>query len=307
MLAPRALAALIVVPLLATTAACGGGFSSGGGKDVTVVGQNFPEADVMTELYKGVLEHAGFKVKVKSLGARDVYLSPLEKGDVQVSTDYLSSMTEALNTQVNGEGADPVASADPDATLKELNKLAGPKGLTALQPAQAQDANAYAVTQKFARANKLATLSDLAELGRPISIAANSDCKERRDCGAGLEKVYGIKVKEYVPYGFGSVRTKDALVQGKVDVGQVGTTDPTLSKLSLVILTDDKQIVNAENLVPIANTDWIKKNPMAAKALDELSTELTTKDLTTMLEQVQGERLPADKVAADYLHAKGLV
>ena len=110
-----------------------------GGK-VTIVSQQFPEADIMTELYAALLTNAGFEVSTKALATRDLYLPALQDGSVQISTDYLSSMTEALNTQVNGEGADPVASADPDATLKELNKLAGPKGLTALQPAQAQDA-----------------------------------------------------------------------------------------------------------------------------------------------------------------------
>ena len=123
-LARRLLIALVAVPLT-LTAACGG--SSGGGK-VVIVGQKFTEADIMTQLYKAVLDDAGFDTQVKNLGARDIYLGPLSKDDVQISADYLSSMTEALNRKQNGDDADKVASPDADATVKELNKLASKEG-----------------------------------------------------------------------------------------------------------------------------------------------------------------------------------
>src|SRR3954452_6315598 len=111
----RSLIALLAIPLLLTSA-CGGG----GGK-VLIVGQKFTEADIMTQLYEAVLDDAGFKTEVKNLGARDIYLKPLSKGDVTISADYLSSMTEALNRKANGDDAPKVASPDEQATLTELN------------------------------------------------------------------------------------------------------------------------------------------------------------------------------------------
>jgi osmoprotectant transport system substrate-binding protein len=169
----RRLALALVVPRALLAAGCGSddGDKKSEGKDlgaVTIVAQKFPEADIMAELYRGLLEDAGFDASVKALGGRDLYLEPLEKGTVQVSTDYLSSMTEALNRQANGDDADLVASHDPGATLTALNKLAGPVGLTALKPAEAQDANGFAVTKKFAEENDLTTLSDLAALGKTL-------------------------------------------------------------------------------------------------------------------------------------------
>ena len=67
----RAAAAVLTVPILLMTAACGGGFGGGSGT-VTIVGQNFTEADVMTQLYKELLDKAGFQTQVKNLGTRDV-------------------------------------------------------------------------------------------------------------------------------------------------------------------------------------------------------------------------------------------
>jgi osmoprotectant transport system substrate-binding protein len=307
----RLLVALMTLPLLLAAAACGSeGFeedSGGGGDTVTIVGQKFTEADIMTQLYKALLEKEGFETEVKNLGARDIYLDPLQKGDVQVSADYLSSMTEALNRKANGDDVDPVASPDVQKTLDELKTLAAKYDITPLEPAKAEDANSYAVTKDFAEKNDLTTLSDLGELGKPVSLAAASDCSQRPDCGKGLESVYGIKLTKIEPLGFGTPDTKNALSDGEVEVGQVGTTDGSLDQMGLVVLEDDKNWQNAENLVPVVNSAWLKENPKAEDALNKLSGVLTTEDLTELNAKVDGERLEASQVAEDYLKEKGLI
>jgi osmoprotectant transport system substrate-binding protein len=298
----RSIQIALVALVLTLTAACGGG----GGK-VVIVGQKFTEADIMTQLYKAVLDDAGYDTSVKNLGARDIYLTPLSKGDVTISADYLSSMTEALNRKANGDDAPKVASADAQATVAELNKLAKKDGLTALEPAKAEDANAFAVTKAFAQEHNLSTLSDLGASGLSVKLGGNSDCPQRADCQKGLEDTYGIKVSGFEPTGFGSQATKDDLVKGVTQIGSVGTTDATLESLGLVILDDDKQVQNAENLVPIVNSDWLKDNQKAKKALDKLSAVLTTEDLTTLIGKVDLDREKAADVAKAYLKDKGLI
>jgi osmoprotectant transport system substrate-binding protein len=302
----RILIALLAVPL-SLAAACGSDDESSSGGKVVIVGQKFTEADIMTQLYKALLDDAGFDAQVKNLGARDIYLEPLSKGDVMISADYLSSMTEALNRKANGDDAPKVASSDPAATLDELNRLAEAEGLTALEPAQAQDANAFAVTTEFAEANSLTTLSDLGAYGEPVKLGGNSDCPDRADCQKGLEDVYGIEISGFEPTGFGSQATKDDLVKGITQIGSVGTTDATLDQLGLVILEDDKLVQNAENLVPIVNSEWLADHEDARGALDELSDVLTTEDLTELIGRVDLEREKAADVAKDYLEDKGLI
>jgi len=293
--------ALAAVPLM-LTAACGGG-----GDKVVIVGQKFTEADIMTQLYKAILDDKGYDTSVKNLGARDIYLGPLSKGDVMISADYLSSMTEALNRKENGDDAPKVASPDAQATVAELNKLAGEEGLTALEPAKAEDANAFAVTKEFAETNNLKTLSDLGASGLSVKLGGNSDCPQRADCQKGLEDTYGIKISGFEPTGFGSQATKDDLVKGVTQIGSVGTTDATLDSLGLVILEDDKHLQNAENLVPIVNSDWLKDHEDAKKALDKLSEVLTTEDLTKLIGKVDLDREKASDVAEEYLKDKGLI
>ena len=293
--------ALVAIPLM-LTAACGGG----GGK-VVIVGQKFTEADIMTQLYKYVLDDAGFDTSIKNLGARDIYLPALKKGDVTISADYLSSLTEALNRKEFGDDAPKVASPDADATLAELKKFAANDGLTVLEPAKAEDANAFAVTKEFAETNHLTTLSDLGASGLSVKLGGNTDCPERPDCQKGLEDTYGIKISGFEPTGFGSQATKDDLVKGVTQIGSVGTTDATLDQLGLVLLEDDKHLQNAENLVPIVNTDWLKDHEDAKTALDKLSKVLTTEDLTMLIGKVDNDREKASDVAQEYLKDKGLI
>jgi osmoprotectant transport system substrate-binding protein len=293
--------ALVAIPLM-LTAACGGG----GGK-VVIVGQKFTEADIMTQLYKYVLDDAGFDTSIKNLGARDIYLPALKKGDVTISADYLSSLTEALNRKEFGDDAPKVASPDVDATLAELKKFAANDGVTVLEPAKAEDANAFAVTKEFAETNHLTTLSDLGASGLSVKLGGNTDCPERPDCQKGLEDTYGIKISGFEPTGFGSQATKDDLVKGVTQIGSVGTTDATLDRLGLVLLEDDKHLQNAENLVPIVNTDWLKDHEDAKTALDKLSKVLTTEDLTMLIGKVDNDRDKASDVAQEYLKDKGLI
>lgn len=316
----RSLAALAAAPLL-LLAACGGGGTDaldggsgdggsgdgGGGGEVVIAHQNFTEMSIMAELYAGVLADAGYEPKLQALGDRTLYAGELGSGDVDIAVEYTSSMTEFLNREQNGPDAEPVASSDLDATLGQLEELGAEAGVTPLEPAQAEDANAFAVTKEFSEKNDVTTLSDLGNLGQPIALAAAPDCPDRPDCKLGLESVYNIEISDFQPLGFGSAQTKDALQKGEVQLGQVGTSDGQLEQLELVVLEDDKNWQNVENLVPVMNTEFYDANPDAVEALNKLSEVLTTEDLMMLNSQVDAERMLPEDVAAKYLTDKGLV
>src|SRR6478735_7017102 len=172
----RALLAVAALPLALGASACGGSDAPPAPQEetVTLVGQNFTEADILTQLYKQLLDKDGYRTRVKDLGARQNYLGPLEKGQVQVAADYLSSFTDELNRNLNGVTAPPVASPDLADTLAQLASLGAEHGLTPLRPARAEHGKAYAVTKAFAAKAHLTTLSDLGKLGRPVALAAEA-------------------------------------------------------------------------------------------------------------------------------------
>lgn len=312
-LARRILALAAVTPLVLLGACAGEDALSGdegdggGGGEVVIGGQNYAEMQIMSEMYAALLENAGYDPTIKLVESRDVYAPQMQEGNVDLSADYLSSMTEFLNRQENGPDAPVLASPDPAATVEELRTLAEPSGIEPLEPAEAQNANAFAVTQEFAEENDVTTMSDLAALGEPVTLAAAEDCSQRPDCKIGLEDTYGLEITKVEPLGFGTQGTKDALTNGEVTLGQVGTSDATLESLGLVLLEDDKELQNAENLVPMANSEFLADNPDVADILNEMSSGLTTEDLAAMIGQVDLERLLPEDVAADYLTDKGLI
>jgi osmoprotectant transport system substrate-binding protein len=285
--------------------------SGGGGGDkgtVVISGQNFGEMQIMASMYQQVLQNAGYTVPTpKLVTTRDTYVPELKKGTVDVVPDYLAGMADFLNTSANGANAPVISTHSPQATLKKLKPLATDANITMLEPAKATDQNAFAVTTKFAKQNNLTTLSDLAALKKPIVLAAPPDCKGRSDCEGGLTKVYGLKITKIIPLDYDSAAAKDSVTKGESQLGEVATTDAALSQEGLTALKDDQGIQPAQNLIPAANSAFIKAHPDVATVLNKLSATLTTADLAQMDMQVAVNRQQPADVAKSYLQSKGLL
>ncbi len=263
----------------------------------------------MAQLYAQVLDQAGFDATVKKLNNRELYEPALEKGQIDVVPEYAATLAEFLNAKANGAKAaakNPVASNDVDATVAALKKLAGSRGLKVLPAGGAVDQNAFAVTKDFAKKHHLKTLSDLGDSGVKVKLAAGDECPKRPFCEPGLVKTYGIDVSGIDPKGVGTVPSKQAVKTGTDQLVLTTTTDATLDQFGLVLLKDDKNLQNADNLLPVVNAKDAGGTKVA-DALNKLTDVLTTQDLTEMNRKVDSERQKPVAVAKDYLQSKGLL
>jgi osmoprotectant transport system substrate-binding protein len=314
---PRTLlAAGGTVALLATAlTACGGnslekeggGSADGGSKGEIVVGSaGFTESQVMAELYSQLLAKAGYSTSISKLKNRELYEPALEKGDIDVVPEYAATLAEFLNAKKNGPKAKPVASNDIDETVAALEKLAKPRGLKVLPPGKAVDQNAFAVTEGFAKKHKLKTLSDLGKSGEKIKLAASDECEERPFCRPGLEKTYDIDVTGIDPKGVGTTQAKEAVKDGTDQMVLTTTTDATLKDFGLVLLEDDKGLQNADNVLPVVNSEEAGGEKVSA-ALEKLTKVLTTEDLADLNRKVDAERQKPKDVAEEYLKAEKLL
>jgi osmoprotectant transport system substrate-binding protein len=274
---------------------------------VTIAGQDFTGGQVMTELYAQLLESEGYTPNVKLVGTRDLYMPELKSGRVQVVPEYLAGITDFLNTEANGVNAKPVSTNDVEETLSALEPLAEEAGITMLEPSQASDQNAFFVTTERAEEEGLATLSDLAATGEPVTLAAPPDCKGRDDCEKGLSEVYGLDIDTILPTGYGTTQTKEAVIEGEADLGETGTTDGSLEELGLVLLEDDKGIQPAQNLTPALNSEWFAEHNEVEEVLNDFSAQFTTEDLADLSLQVDVDRADPAEVAQEYLTEKGLI
>jgi osmoprotectant transport system substrate-binding protein len=315
----RLLTTVSALSLAGVLAACGGSSSgggtptpagsSGGGASgsLTVGAAGFTESNVLAQMYADLLENAGFDVNVKKVASQEIFQSSLEKGTIAVVPEYAATYANSMETEVTGNTAPTSASPDLQTTLTNLEKFLKKKGLTHLDPADAVDQNAVAVSKSFASQHNLTTLTDLGKSGVSVTLAATSECPQRPFCEPGLKKTYNIKVSKILPLGFDTLQVKTAVKKGQAQLGLVATTDATLSQFGLVVLTDDQHLQNADNLIPIVNAKVLADHPQIADAINPLASVLTTEDLANLNNQIDGERKTVEDVAKSYLQSKGLL
>jgi osmoprotectant transport system substrate-binding protein len=205
---------------------------SGGSGPIVVGASDFTESQVLGTLYADVLTAAGFQASVQTVGNRELYLPALQRGEIQVFPEYLATVTDIINAQINGSDAEGVASGDVDATVEALTPLAEQAGLVFGEPAEAADQNAFAVTQEFADQVGVSTLSELAEAcgDGSLTLGGPGECPERPQCQPGLEETYGLEFAEFQEFDAGGPLTKAAIQQGEVSIGLVFSSDGALAQ-----------------------------------------------------------------------------
>jgi osmoprotectant transport system substrate-binding protein len=204
------------------------------GSGTIVIGAaDFAESATLGTIYATVLNSAGYEAEVTTIGNREAYLPALESGEqVQVIPEYVGTLTEFINKDVNGADAEAVASSDLDATVEGLTGLGEEVGLVFGEPSPAQDQNAFAVTQAFADEHGVTSLSELAEACGGLVLGGPPECTERPFCQPGLEETYGLEFAEFRSLDAGGPLTKSALQQGEVTLGLVFSSDGSLTPTS---------------------------------------------------------------------------
>ena len=283
-------------------AGCGTGSSDGAGKSehgiVHISGQNFPEAQIMAEIYATVLRANGYTPDVKLVGSRDVYMQTFPK-TIDVVPEYVGGIVDFLITQDKGPNAPLPTSSDPATVISQAQPELDKAGITLLNPSEAADTNAFFVTKRYSDANNITKLSQLK--GKSVVLAAAPDCKGRLDCAGGLEDKYGIKITKILPLGFASQQTYNSVKTNESQLGETSTTDATLPNQNLVLLEDDKHIQPAQNLVPAVGSDFLKANPDVATILNKVMAAMTTRALTQLNFDVTVNRQSPAVVAQDWV------
>ena len=276
------------------------------GEGVQVGSTNFSESQILANLFAESMAYSGIPSQVKELTTTEVVEPALERNQLQVMPGYLATFTEYLNAKKNGPSAPPVSSNNVASTLAAGQPLANAAGLTILNPAAAQDQNAFAVTPAYAAANNLTTLSQLGVFSQtnPVILGAGPDCPTRPFCEPGLESTYGIKFSNFVSLDTGGPLTVQALLQGSINLGLVFSSSGFISAYDLQVLADDKHLQAADNVIPVVNTSAM--TPTMAAALNAVTAQLTTEDLQNMNAQVDLERKDPVDVARAWLASHGI-
>jgi osmoprotectant transport system substrate-binding protein len=178
----------------------------------------------------------------------------------------------------------------------------------AAQPAAAQDANAIVVTAATAGRYHLRSIADLAKAAPHLVFGGPAECRERADCLPGLKRAYGLRFKEFAPTDTGGPLTLQALVSGQIGVALLFTTNPSIQTHHLVILTDNRKLQPAENVVPLIRQGTVQRyGPRLIAALNAVSARLSTSVLRDLDEQVEFHGQAPRGVADRWLRAQALI
>jgi osmoprotectant transport system substrate-binding protein len=301
----RLTAAAAVVAVLLPLSACGGDptsttASSGDSSTITVGSANFPENELLAEMYAQALEAEDVKVTRKfNIGARELYLKALEDGSIDLLPEYNGALLAALSPK----GEVPQSVSTPDEVYDALQKVL-PKGTQTLPQSAAEDKDTLTVTEETASKYDLKTIEDLKPVAGQMSLAAGPEFDKRYQGIVGLEKVYGVKFKEFKALDAGGPLTKAALEKGDVQVANIFSTDSAIETENLVVLEDTKNLFLAQNILPLITK--AKVNGTVEDALNKVSEALTTEDLTEYLAKVQVDKQDPATVAKEYLSDKKL-
>ena len=269
---------------------------------VRVGSMNFTEQLVLGELYAQALEARGFPVERQlNLGSRESVEPALEAGRIDVYPEYLASMLAFVTRGL--QRGDP----DPARTHQQLGEAVRQAGLSVLDYAPAVNTNGFVVTRETAERYKLNRLSDLTPAAGQMVLGGPPECPVRPFCLVGLRTTYGILFKDFRILDAGGPMSIAALESGQVDVVLLFTTDPLIQARNLVLLEDDRRLQLADNVAPVVRTDLLNRaSPDLRAALNAVSAQLTTQELTDLNARVQpGGQQPA-QVASDWLRARGL-
>ncbi len=284
-------------PLSSASAPAAGG--SGSDAALVIGSADFPESQILGEVYAGALNAAGVEASTKpNIGSREVYVKAVQDGSVDVVPDYSGNLLLFVDKKATQISAGEILEALP-------SKL--PEGLAVLESSQAENKNAMVVTKATAEKFKLKSLEDLAKVCSEIVVGAPATFAERAYGLPGLKKNYNCEPKKLEAFndGGGAITLK-ALLTDQVQVADIYTTTPSIADNDLVVLEDPKNNFIAQQVLPLYNK--AKVSDKAKETLNAVSKILTTEDLVNLNRAVSGSQKQNPKdAAAAWLKDKGLI
>jgi osmoprotectant transport system substrate-binding protein len=264
---------------------------------VVVGSANFPEDEVLAEIYSLALQHIGVKVTDKfNIGARALYYPEVVKGAVTILPEYNGALlTTSVDTSSTAASTEQI-----DAALAA--KL--PSSVEVLNPSAAQDKDSVTVTQAFAAMHHLTSIADLKPVAKTMVFGGPPEFKTRVEGLVGLKQRYGLNFKGFLVTDLSGPISLADLKSGKIQASDIFTTTPQILADKLVSLADPQNLFAAQNVLPLVYKKGVNAKIIAE--LNAISAKLTTAALIQMNQQLSTGQSYAT-VATNWLKSVGLM
>src|ERR1700759_631266 len=155
-------------------------------KSIVVGSANFPESQIVAEIYAQALQVNGFDVgRRMGIGSRETYIPALKDHSVDLVPEYIGNLLQYFEPKSTATMLDAVE-------LELYKRLPG--DLSILTPSPASDTDTVTVTGGTATDWHLKTIADLAAHSPDVKFAAPSDFQTRPAGLPGLRQKYGLDI-----------------------------------------------------------------------------------------------------------------
>ncbi|WP_156298467.1 ABC transporter substrate-binding protein [Mycobacterium paragordonae] len=299
----RAMTAVAVWLVVYPVSACGNpdpfGAGAGGPRSIVVGSGDFPESQIVAEIYAQALHANGFDVgRRMGIGSRETYIPALKDHSIDLVPEYIGNLLLYFEPDSKATVLDAVE-------LQLYQRLPG--DLSILTPSPASDTDTVTVTAGTAAKWNLKTIADLAAHSAEVRFAAPSAFATRPSGLIGLKQKYGLDISSgnfmTINDGGGPVTVR-ALVDGSATAANIFSTSPAVVQDHLVALEDPEHNFLAGNIVPLVNSQ--KKSDRLKDVLDAVSAKLTTSGIAELNAAVAGNGgVDPDQAARKWVHDNG--
>lgn len=234
---------------------------------------SFAEAEIIGHIYGNALVRQGWRVENRpQSGTEAEVVDAVASGEATFTVGFTGELLRMFDPSSTAVAADEVYPAMVAAL---------PEGVTAGDPAPAEDAPAYVVSENTAEQMGLSVMSDLAGRCGTLTLGARPEVLADRELSRAVGEAYDCGFAARVPLGSNPGAVRDALRSGAVGVGVVRSSDPILDEADLVMLDDDDEAITAQNIIPV-----FRKGSLTEDQLDlvnRISGELTDADVRELL------------------------
>jgi osmoprotectant transport system substrate-binding protein len=268
-------------------------------KSIVVGSADFPESQIIAEIYAQTLQTNGFDVgRRMGIGSRETYIPALKDHSIDLVPEYVGNLLRYFAPNSTATMLNAVE-------LELYQKLPG--DLSILTPSPASDTDTVSVTSGTATAWNLKTIADLAARSPEVKFGAPSSFEHRPSGLPGLRQKYSLNISPgnfvAIDDGGGAVTVR-ALVEGKVTAANIFATSPAIPQNHLVVLEDPEHNFVAGNIVPLVNSQ--KKSDRLKDVLDAVSAKLTTSGLAGLNSAVAGNSgIDLDQAARNWVRDNG--
>ncbi len=258
---------------------------------ITIGSKRFTESYLLAEIVRQRAESAGevSATHQQGLGNTAIVFGALTSGAIDVYPEYTGTI------------AREILKLDAVPPLSELNARLAPLGLAASAPLGFNNTYALAMPESLARAQHIATLSDL-KAHPDLRLGLSQEFLGRADGWPGLQKAYALPWTTGLR-GLDHGLAYEAVAAGQVDLIDIYSTDAKLTKYGLTVLTDDAHYFPRYDAVLLYRADLPARLPKTWAAIHSLEGGIDAAAMRRMNAAAELEQKSFEQVAHEFLAA----